>query len=77
MRKFTMSRSNDESGVSGTGTILEGTIFESGACAVSWLTSRSSIGIYNSYKDFIHIHVLSHPTNGTIIKFEDGVQESY
>lgn len=73
-----MYRSNDESGVSGTGKVLEGVVFESGSCVVSWLTTLSSLGVYNSYQHFLKIHVLSHPTNGTIIIFDDTeVQERY
>lgn len=73
-----MYRTKDESGVSGTGKVLEGIIFESGSCVVSWLTSLSSLGVYNSYQHFLRIHVFSHATNGSIIVFDDdGHQERY
>lgn len=77
MRKFLMTRSNDESGVSGTGEVLEGVVFKTGACVVSWLTATSSLGVFNTYDHFLKVHVLSHPTNGTIIMFDDGVKETY
>lgn len=77
MRAFLMVRGNDESGVSGTGLVLEGVIFDSGTCVVSWLTATSSIGIYKTYNEFLKVHVVSHLTNQTTIKFVDGQTEHY
>jgi hypothetical protein len=67
-----MLRRNDESGVSGTGIVLEGTIFHDGKCVISWYTNGGSIGIYESFDNFKRIHIDSHPTNKTIIIFETG-----
>lgn len=67
-----MIRHFDETGVSGTGVVLEGCIFDSGQVVVHWFGGTagcSSIGIYNSYDDFLNIHVRSHPSNKTQIRW--------
>lgn len=67
MKPFEMYREGDESGVSGTGKVLEGCIFTDGTTVVKWTVEGkpSSTAIYNRFKDFEMIHVISHPTNGT------------
>ena len=58
MRRFVLNRLEDESGISGTGIVAEGIQFSTGKCAMGWLTSVSSIAIYNSIEEleFIHGH---------------------
>jgi len=56
MRRFRLKRTDDESGVSGVGYVAEGTQFSDGTCVIKWLTETSSIGIYHSHADMIHIH---------------------
>jgi hypothetical protein len=74
MRKFTVERRRDESGISGVGVIIEGVVFSNGQVVVHWLTPppHGSITIWPSFDDFQRIHIDSHPTNGTIVKFADG-----
>jgi hypothetical protein len=36
MRKFSLIRTEDYSGVSGTGHVAEGVMYDDGTCAVSW-----------------------------------------
>ena len=38
MRRFTMRREQDVSGVSGIGNVLEGVLFSTGVCVIHWLT---------------------------------------
>jgi hypothetical protein len=38
---------------------------------------RGALAIFDSFDDFIKIHVTAHPTNNTIITFEDGEQTIY
>lgn len=68
-RTFSMVRGADESGVSGTGKVLEGVQFSDGTVAVRWLTvnQASSTAIYDSFDSFESIHIKSHPTNKTRI----------
>lgn len=56
MRLFYLQRIEDESGVSGTGTVAEGVVFDDGTCALRWLTKTASTAIYNSLKDLEDIH---------------------
>lgn len=68
-KTFSMIRGSDESGVSGTGKVLEGVLFSDGKVVVRWLTPHvaSSTAIYDSLDDFHRIHIESHPTNKTRI----------
>jgi hypothetical protein len=56
MRLFELRRNEDESGISGTGTVAQGVIFESGKCVLSWLTEHTSVAIYDSIDEVIAIH---------------------
>lgn len=46
MRRFHLDRTQDATGVSGTGRIAEGVQFHDGQCALKWLTSVNSVAIY-------------------------------
>ncbi|MBV8295907.1 MAG: hypothetical protein JO085_03650 [Acidimicrobiia bacterium] len=74
MRRFTMRREKDVSGVSGTGNVLEGVLFSTGVCVIHWLTPppRGSISVFDSIDQFLSIHVAPHPENETVLTFEDG-----
>ena len=76
MRSFTLSRANDCSGVSGTGIVLEGTLFSTGVVVVHWLTPppRGSIAIFDTLEQLLSIHVFPHPENETVLVFEDGLE---
>lgn len=68
---FYMTRDADESGVSGTGKVLEGAVFSDGTTVIRWTVEGkpSSTAVYPSYEAFDLIHITSHPTNGTRIVF--------
>lgn len=76
-RVFSMIRQNDESGTSGTGHVLDGVIFPSGKCVICWnpesarVMGVNSISIFDSFDAFEAIHIGQHPTNGTIIEFQN------
>jgi hypothetical protein len=55
-RRFQLKRLEDESEVSGTGFVAEGVQFSDGTCVIKWKTTTSSIGIYHSDVEMIHIH---------------------
>lgn len=67
MRNFEMIRHGDESGVSGIGKVLEGTVFPNGTTIVQWCVKDkpNSVVVYKTFEDFKYIHVDSHPTNNT------------
>lgn len=56
MRRFNLVRNEDETGISGTGTVAQGIQFDTGRCAMAWLTSVSSIAVYDSIEDLVKIH---------------------
>ena len=68
---FYMIRNNDESGVSGTGKVLEGVIFSSGKVAVCWDgdTNVHSVAVYDTFEEFKKVHIDAHPDNKTEIKY--------
>ena len=76
---FTVCRQNDESGVSGTGVVIEGVQYATGQVVLHWLTPipRGSIAIFESLSDFKKVHVSPHPDNKTIITWSDGRQEEF
>jgi hypothetical protein len=71
LKVFEMYRPKDKTGISGTGLVLVGVIYPNGKVIVNWGDNGigSSMGIYESYDDFLNIHVRSHPTNRTQIKW--------
>jgi hypothetical protein len=56
MKLFELRRTEDESGVSGTGTVAQGVIFDNGQCVLTWLTAHTSVAVYQSIKEVIAIH---------------------
>ena len=79
IRTFTACRQNDETGISGEGIVIEGATFATGHTVIHWLTPapRGSIAFFDAFDDFLKIHIKPHPTNKTIITFEDGEQTIY
>ncbi len=79
IRTFTVARQYDESGVSGEGVVIEGVTLATGQCVVHWLypPPRGGIAIFDSMNDFIKVHILPHPSNRTIITYDDGEQERF
>jgi hypothetical protein len=56
MKLFHFFRSEDHSGVSGTGPVVEGVQFSNGWCALRWMSGMSSICFYQSIDDVRAIH---------------------
>jgi hypothetical protein len=79
IRTFTVCRQHDETGVSGEGVVIEGVVLGTGQCIVHWLypTPRGGIAIFDSMSDFIKVHIGPHPSNKTIITYQDGEQDLY
>lgn len=75
-RLFSLIRCRDESGVSGTGRVLDGAIFHTGQVVVCWRGDLneenpgfSSIAVYPCWEAFEHVHIKAHPENETIVVF--------
>lgn len=56
LKRFHLERAKDISGVSGCGTVAFGVMFCDGQIALHWEGLHSSINIYHSIDDLIHIH---------------------
>jgi galactose-1-phosphate uridylyltransferase len=56
MRLFHFYRVEDESGVSGTGPVVEGVQFTNGWCALRWISNKSSLCFYQSLDEVKAIH---------------------
>jgi hypothetical protein len=79
IRTFTVARQYDETGVSGEGVVIEGVTLATGQCVVHWLypPPRGGIAIFDSMNDFTKVHIKPHPSNRTIITYDDGEQERF
>lgn len=58
MRRFVLQRREDVSGVSGVGTVAEGTQFHDGQVVISWFGQHHSVEVWPSIEsaDAIHGH---------------------
>ena len=56
MKIFYLNRTEDESGISGTGRVAQGFIFDNGKVAVSWLSNHPSVTIYDNIGEVHAIH---------------------
>jgi hypothetical protein len=62
-------RTEDESGISGTGQVAEGVLFSNGWVALCWLSQRASVALYASMDDVEAIH--GHDGKTTIVFVEE------
>lgn len=56
MRNFQLLRLEDDTGISGTGVVAEGTEYSNGKVTLSWVTQYKSIGVYDSIHEVEVIH---------------------
>lgn len=73
---FTLLRHQDETGVSGTGRVLDGIIFHTGQVVICWRsdlnensTGFSSVAIYPSWEAFLSVHVRPHAEGAAEVVF--------
>ena len=53
---FHLHRVEDDSGISGTGRIAQGVIFDNGKVALTWLSEHPSVAMYDNIGDVRVIH---------------------
>lgn len=71
-------RQKDETGISGTGPVAQVCVFADGQCAVQWVCPPAAGKIdCMKWESWLDVHVRQHPTNRTIIIWEDGTYERY
>jgi len=56
MKVFCLKRTEDESGVSGTGRVAQGFVFDNGKVAVTWLSDHPTVTIYDNIGEVHAIH---------------------
>ena len=56
MKIFYLNRTEDESGVSGTGRIAQGFIFDNGKVCLTWLSEHPSVTVYDNIGEVHAIH---------------------
>lgn len=56
VRQFQLHRDVDDSGVSGTGVVAEGVVFWNGKCAVTWISDKTSVAVYDNIGKVEDIH---------------------
>lgn len=56
MRRFNLIRYEDLTGISGIGAVAEGVEFTDGKCVITWLTSYTSVSLYDDIETLIAIH---------------------
>jgi len=66
-RRFYLQRYKDQTGVSRTGRVLEGAVFQDGRVVTQWRPPLTSMGIYNSLAEFKAIHIDCHPSCSDIV----------
>src|ERR1017187_4125807 len=74
-RVFEVYRTEDETGISGSGKIIEGVVFSDGECIIRWVTATSpghSTSSFDSFGLFMAIHIAPHADNKTKTIFSDG-----
>lgn len=77
-RLFSLNRHIDETGVSGTGRVLDGVVFHTGQVVICWRTDInqnkigfSSIAIYPSWDAFTSIHIEPHKNGAMEVVFKE------
>ena len=56
MKMFYLKRAEDESGISGTGRVAQGFVFDNGKVAVTWLSEHPSVTVYDNLGEVTAIH---------------------
>ena len=67
MKIFYLKREEDESGVSGTGRVAQGFVFDNGKVCVSWLSEHPSVTIYDNIGE---VHAIHGHGGKTTVEFE-------
>ena len=67
MKIFYLKREEDESGVSGTGRVAQGFVFDNGKVAVTWLSEHPSVTIYDNIGE---VHAIHGHGGKTVVEFE-------
>ncbi len=67
MKIFYLKREEDESGISGTGRVAQGFVFDNGKVCVTWLSEHPSVTIYDNIGE---VHAIHGHGGKTALEFE-------
>lgn len=72
-RVFHLIRQGDETGISGVGHVLDGVVWPDGQVVTKWCVpgKPSEINVSKSFDEWQAIHVNAHPTNKSLVIFDD------
>lgn len=68
-----MQRLDDQTGVSRTGRVLEGVLWQNGEVTVQWRPPHCTYGHYHSLEEFKIIHVDCHPSCNEIVWIDEEI----
>jgi hypothetical protein len=64
LRRFHFVRTDDVSGISGTGVVGEGVELSNGKVVHSWISNMGTVSVYDNMKTFVAVH--GHEGKGSI-----------
>jgi len=73
-KEFYLNRTEDESGISGTGRVAQGFVFDNGRVALVWLSEHPSTTVYDNIGEVQAIHGHS---GSTEVKMEPDWKRAY
>lgn len=56
MKTFKLNRMVDETGISGTGVVAQGVVFDDGTCVLRWLTESPGTTMFDNVEDLEKVH---------------------
>jgi len=56
VKRFELHRDEDATGISGTGVVAQGVVFDDGRCVMRWLPGIVSTALYDRLEDVEAIH---------------------
>lgn len=71
IRRFWLKRTKDETGISGSGRVLEGAIYPSGRVVIEWLSEHPSITVHDSFESFVAVHLSPHHASSNTVVWVD------
>lgn len=75
LKPFQLVRTKDETGVSGTGHVADGVVFDNGWVALMWLSDRPSLAFYSTIEDVLAIHGHQGSTSVVFLSDRDGITD--
>lgn len=73
-RAFTLERTEDVSGISGTGTVADGVEFPDGFAVIRWRGDRRSTVLWENVDQLLEVH--GHDGRTTVVWEDDAVERS-